>query len=107
MLNEEEKPKFVSPGIFFKEKHENYLPQNNEDTEGIGEVKLGGELKSELTLANPSAFLEGSITLNVGNGLEIIRLCANGDIYVKGNLVENDKEVVQGFREFIAGWGNR
>lgn len=25
----------------------------------------------------------------------------NGDIYVKGKLVENDKEVVDGMREFL------
>ena len=33
--------------------------------------------------------------------IEMIKLCANGDIYVKGRLVENDKEVVQGMRDFL------
>lgn len=32
----------------------------------------------------------------------IIKLCPNGDIFVKGKLVENDIEVVEGMREFIA-----
>ena len=36
-----------------------------------------------------------------GEGKEIIKLCPNGDIYVKGKLVENDKEVVQGMRELL------
>jgi len=30
-----------------------------------------------------------------------LKLCANGDIYVKGKLVENDIEVVEGLREFL------
>lgn len=32
---------------------------------------------------------------------EILRLCDNGDIYVHGNLVENDQDVVDGLREFL------
>jgi len=31
----------------------------------------------------------------------IIKLCSNGDIFVKGKLVENDLEVVEGMREFL------
>jgi hypothetical protein len=31
----------------------------------------------------------------------IIKLCANGDIFIKGKLVENDIEVVEGMREFL------
>jgi len=31
----------------------------------------------------------------------ILKLCANGDIFVKGKLVENDLEVVEGLREFL------
>lgn len=32
---------------------------------------------------------------------EILRLCDNGDIHVHGNLAENDKDVVEGLREFL------
>ena len=32
---------------------------------------------------------------------EILRLCENGDIFVKGKLIENDKEVVDALREFL------
>lgn len=31
----------------------------------------------------------------------ILKLCPNGDIFVKGRLVENDIEVVRALREFI------
>jgi len=31
----------------------------------------------------------------------ILELKANGDIFVKGKLVENDKEVVKGMKEFL------
>jgi hypothetical protein len=32
---------------------------------------------------------------------EILKLCENGDIFVKGRLAENDKEVVDALREFL------
>lgn len=35
------------------------------------------------------------------HGNEIMRLEANGDIYVHGKLVENDKQVVDGIREWL------
>ncbi|MCR6855646.1 hypothetical protein P5G86_18725 [Paenibacillus jamilae] len=41
-----------------------------------------------------------SIILKVGEQ-EIVSLKSNGDIYVKGRLIENDKEVVVGMREFL------
>lgn len=36
---------------------------------------------------------------------EILKLCENGDIFVKGRLAENDKEVVDALREFLKGQG--
>jgi hypothetical protein len=38
-------------------------------------------------------------------GREILKLCENGDIFVKGKLAENDKEVVDALREFLKGQG--
>jgi hypothetical protein len=32
---------------------------------------------------------------------EILKLCENEDIFVKGRLAENDKEVVDALREFL------
>lgn len=37
----------------------------------------------------------------MANGQVIVSLESNGDIYVKGKLVENDKEVVDGMRELV------
>lgn len=34
-------------------------------------------------------------------GEPILKLCPNGDIFVKGKLIENDIEVVEALREFI------
>lgn len=36
---------------------------------------------------------------------EILKLCENGDIFVNGRLAENDKEVVEGLREFLRSVG--
>jgi hypothetical protein len=33
--------------------------------------------------------------------IPVIKLCGNGDIFVKGKLIENDIEVVQGMRDFL------
>lgn len=41
-----------------------------------------------------------SINFDVG-GQTIISLKGNGDIYVKGELVENNQEVVDGLKEFL------
>ena len=56
-----------------------------------------GELKlTEFAPPEPNIKFYGS------DRLEILRLEPNGDIFVKGKLVENDKEVVDGLREFLA-----
>ena len=34
----------------------------------------------------------------------ILELGSNGDIFIKGKLIENDKEVVDGMREFLGSW---
>ena len=36
-----------------------------------------------------------------GTQNEILKLCTNGDIFVKGKLIENDIEVVDALREFL------
>lgn len=57
--------------------------------------------KSELKLTEFTP-PEPSIKFYGINRLEILRLEPNGDIFVKGKLVENDKEVVDGLREFLS-----
>ncbi|MGX5632427.1 hypothetical protein [Bacillus thuringiensis] len=41
-----------------------------------------------------------SIVFKVGEQ-EIVSLKNNGDIFVKGKLIENDKEIVEGLKEFL------
>ena len=36
----------------------------------------------------------------------VLKLEENGDIYVRGKLVENDKDVVDALRDFLHGTGN-
>ena len=43
-------------------------------------------------------------TQNYGKD-ELLKFDNNGDIYVKGKLVENDKQVVDGLREFLKSQG--
>ena len=46
---------------------------------------------------------DGDITFTVKTeSQEIIKLCHNGDIFVKGKLIENDKELTNAMREFLA-----
>lgn len=50
-------------------------------------------LKSELQ--------PNTITFNLVGKEPILELKPNGDIFVKGRLAENDKEVVNALREFL------
>ena len=42
-----------------------------------------------------------SVIFSTGDGDEALKLCDNGDIFIKGKLIENDKEVVDAMREFL------
>lgn len=54
-----------------------------------------------VTLTN-SDIEANTIVFYVDSGkTEALKLSGNGDIYVHGRLVENDKEVVQGLRDFL------
>lgn len=44
---------------------------------------------------------QGNIIFHTKGENEILKLCSNGDILVKGKLVENDLEVVDALREFL------
>jgi hypothetical protein len=47
-----------------------------------------------------------SLFLLVGsNGKEILRFEKNGDIFLRGMLTDNGKQVVDGFRDFLYGKG--
>jgi hypothetical protein len=44
--------------------------------------------------------METDITFNCG-GLEMLRLCANGDIFVRENIAAHDIEVVEAFKAWL------
>lgn len=46
------------------------------------------------------ATVNNDITFNVADQ-EIVKLSSDGKIYVKGKLIERDKELVDGMREFL------
>lgn len=58
---------------------------------GIDDSKIE-VIKSNLT--------SNILTLNSASK-EILRFEQNGDIYLHNKLIENDKQVVDGFREFL------
>lgn len=57
------------------------------------------EMRTEINENQVAFYFQG------GDGNEIMKICFNGDIFVKGKLVENDKEVVDGLREFLISLG--
>lgn len=68
-----------------------------------------GTLKVEGTLEiNEQAMKDDNLTFWLKGGPpageEVLRFEPNGDIYVRGKLTENDKEVVEGLREFLSSW---
>tara|TARA_R110000744_G_scaffold378868_2_gene495704 strand:- start:220 stop:405 length:186 start_codon:yes stop_codon:yes gene_type:complete len=45
---------------------------------------------------------EASILLMVDKeGNEMLKFEKNGDVFYKGKLIENDKQITEGFREFL------
>lgn len=61
----------------------------------LGELTCSGELQ----LA--SGMEAGDISFVVNGYGEVIKIKDSGDIFVKGNLITNDIEVVEGFKEFF------
>ena len=47
--------------------------------------------------------MPSDIIFHVQGGLEMLRLCGNGDFLVQGRKVTTDWEVYEGFRRFLAG----
>jgi hypothetical protein len=44
--------------------------------------------------------MENDIAFNAG-GYEMLRLCSNGDIFIRGQLTTNDCQVVEGLKEWL------
>lgn len=62
-------------------------------------LKMNNNIK--LDCSKLTAPTSGAMTFYVGGNIEILKFEHNGDIFVKGKLVENDKEVVTALREFL------
>lgn len=54
-----------------------------------------------LTMGGTLAPSEDTITFQVGSYKEFLELCPNGDIILKGKILENDLEIVEGLREMV------
>ncbi len=68
---------------------------------GLGAAAIGIGAAGEISLREaPPPPSEGSICFRLNGDCDVLRLDSNGDIYVKGRLVENDKAVVDAFREW-------
>ncbi|MFA5207359.1 MAG: hypothetical protein WC428_01765 [Candidatus Paceibacterota bacterium] len=88
---------------------QNYQEQLSEKSE----LKRDAELVEELVNNNPLELIEivsqerNTIFFMVNDNLSqpILKLCENGDIFVKGKLAENDKQVTDAMREFLRSQG--
>ena len=72
----------------------------NKDIQYIGQRTSNTQiiLKDESIVENVITF---HINMDTDAPEEIVRFSSNGDIFIKGKLVENDQQVVEGFREFL------
>lgn len=85
-------------------KHTEKMTFINKETGEEFEMKpLSAELVNQGNFKLPSQ----DIIFMGKDDLEILRLKENGDILVKGKLIENDSEVVDGLREFLSSYGVR
>jgi hypothetical protein len=65
--------------------------------------KLTVNPNADFGINKPS--LEFNTVFQVNGNEEILKLCVNGDIFVKGKLIDNDYEVVDALKEFLTGQG--
>lgn len=63
----------------------------------LSEIQQHSHINFSDSVTKPS-----HISFYAGGGVEMMRLEANGDIYVKGRLVENDELVVQTFKQWLS-----
>ena len=59
-----------------------------------------GDIKSQLVI-KPSDIKGNTITIGLDNPIPLMELRNNGDIFIKGKLNENDKEIVDSLRQFL------
>jgi hypothetical protein len=44
----------------------------------------------------------GDLIFCVTEGIEVLRFRGNGDVFVRGNLIDNDVRILKAFKEFLA-----
>lgn len=59
-------------------------------------------LKENTTVTLSQQNIENAFTFNTNEVNSVIEVKQNGDFYYKGNLVTNDIEVYERFKEFLA-----
>ena len=69
-----------------------------QSVEGVRDLVIR-PLEGEFRLTG--AIDPGDLIFSVAGGMEVVRISGKGDFFVKGKLVENDKEVLQAFRKFL------
>ena len=80
-----------------KEYLEDLFPSNLDDHPNTSPVLLDTK---DNDIGIGKLFVEKN-TVFVGNGQELLKFSENNDIYVKGRLAKNDKEVVDAFRNWL------
>lgn len=65
------------------------------------EQAVEGSVEVEQKTPKSSGDIIFQLKDEAGNPFDILTLKANGDILVRGNLADNDKEVVDAFKEFV------
>lgn len=63
-------------------------------------IKLNNEGIKTRCITKEEVYQSSIFHIRTG-GEELLRFERNGDIYVKGKLIENDKQVVEAFREYF------
>ncbi|AZV43596.1 hypothetical protein BAOM_2987 [Peribacillus asahii] len=61
--------------------------------------------KDQVISATLSAPVAPTIFFKGKEDIEILRLEPNGDIFIRGRLVENDKQITDGLRQFLLSHG--
>ena len=74
------------------------LPTKHPGDHSLGPPTSGGS--GPVTVGSPPP---GEITLRTGGGVDVMVFKHNGDIFVRGEKVDNNQEVYREFKEWLAG----
>ena len=73
------------------------------------EALLADNWEVELVVAQDGLLIQpqepsapGDLIFCVTEGIEVLRFRGNGDVFVRGNLTDNDQRILKAFKEFLA-----